>query len=227
MAVRISTLSNGLKRWAGKIKQKRGRDVKRLTKRLEELNCFESSKESLAELVDKRRTNRIRGLQRSDGSLDIDCIEIGEIACDYFSDLFDSRGIGNLDHILLWVSCCISDSMNQSLTAAYTKEEIDEALKRMGPTKASDPDGFPTIFFQKYWSIIGNDTSDFCLDILNNGRSLDEINSTQLVLIPKTANPLNLKNFRPISLCIVIYKIIAKTVANRLQKVLDACIDDS
>lgn len=63
--------------------------------------------------------------------------------------------------------------------------------------------------------------------MLNHGHSLDEINRTHLVLIPKPANPINLKNFRPISLYIVIYKIIAKSVANHLQKVLDGCIDDS
>ncbi|KAA3477312.1 Ribonuclease H-like superfamily protein [Gossypium australe] len=46
---------------------------------------------------------------------------------------------------------------------------------------------------------------------------------TSIVLIAKVANPVNLKNFRPIS--VQIYKVITKTMANRLQKVLDACID--
>lgn len=45
------------------------------------------------------------------------------------------------------------------------------------------------------------------------------------MLIRKVASPTNLKNFQPISLCTVVYKIIAKTVAYRLQKVLDKCID--
>ncbi|KAH1072462.1 hypothetical protein J1N35_024790 [Gossypium stocksii] len=97
----------------------------------------------------------------------------------------------------------------------------------MGPTKASDADSFPAIFYQQYWHIIGKDIFDFCLDILNNGSSLEEINMTYLVLIPKTANPTNLKNYHPISLCTVIYKIIAKTVANRLQKVLNRSIDEA
>ncbi|KAH1083259.1 hypothetical protein J1N35_023020 [Gossypium stocksii] len=56
---------------------------------------------------------------------------------------------------------------------------------------------------------------------------MDEINKTEIVLIPKTVNLNNLKNFRPIILCTVIYKIIAKVVANRLQNVLDDCIDDA
>ncbi|KAA3474993.1 reverse transcriptase [Gossypium australe] len=74
---------------------------------------------------------------------------------------------------------------------------------------------------------LGRDTSEFCLEALNNGSSLDEINRTLVVLILKTATPKNLKNFRPISLCTVIYKIIAKTIANRLKMVLEECIDDS
>lgn len=154
-------------------------------------------------------------------------MEIGNIARNYFSDLFASKGIRNLEHILSGVHLCIFDSMNQSLMATYTNEEVVEVQKRMGPVKASGSDGFSVVFYQKYWQIIGKDTCAFCLDILNHGKSMEEINRTQLVLIPKTANPINLKFFYPISLCIVIYKIIAKTVANRLQKVLDDCIYDS
>ncbi|KAH1090134.1 hypothetical protein J1N35_017391 [Gossypium stocksii] len=111
--------------------------------------------------------------------------------------------------------------------AIYNEGKILEALKGMDPTKASRADGFPAMFYQQYWHIIGKDTCDFCLDILNNRNSLDEIKMTYLVLIPKTANPTNLKNYRPISLCTVIYKIIAKTVANRLQNILNGCIDEA
>ncbi|KAA3489697.1 reverse transcriptase [Gossypium australe] len=175
----------------------------------------------------RRRINRISWLQRIDGSLATNEREIDDIARAYFSNLFESRGVGDVKHILSGVKSCISDSMNQSLTTPYTEAEIAEALKGMGPTKASDFDGFLVIFYQKFWHIISKDTSEFCLDMLNHGHSLDEINITQLVLIPKTANPINQKNFHPISLCTMIYKIIAKSIANRLQKVLDGCIDDS
>ncbi|KAH1097264.1 hypothetical protein J1N35_014185 [Gossypium stocksii] len=106
--------------------------------------------------------------------------------------------------------------MNKSLMAPYTEAEIVEALKGIGPTKPSMFDGFSIIFYQKFWHIIGKETSKFCLDVLNHGHSLDEINKTQLVLIPKTTNPNNLKNFHPISLCTVIYTITAKSVSNHL-----------
>ena len=58
------------------------------------------------------------------------------------------------------------------------------------------------------------------LDFLNNGNMLPEINHTNIVLIPKIRNPVKMSDFRPISLCNVIYKIISKVLANRLKQVL-------
>ncbi|KAA3455882.1 reverse transcriptase [Gossypium australe] len=175
----------------------------------------------------RRQINQIRGLQRMDGSVATNEREMEEIARKYFFDLFESKGIVDATHILSGVQPCISESMNQELLAPFIESEVVEALKGMGLTKAAGVDGFPTIFYQKYWHILGKNTSDFCFGVLNNGRSLEDINKTLVVLIPKTASPTNLKNFRPISLCTTIYKIITKSVANRLKKVLEECIDDS
>ena len=58
------------------------------------------------------------------------------------------------------------------------------------------------------------------LDFLNNGNMLPEINHTNIVLIPKIRNSVKMSDFRPISLCNVIYKIISKVLANRLKQVL-------
>ncbi|KAK0592826.1 hypothetical protein LWI29_026094 [Acer saccharum] len=47
-----------------------------------------------------------------------------------------------------------------------------------------------------------------------------EFNNTNVVLILKVQKPVSLKDFRPISLCSVIYKIITKAMANRIKQVL-------
>ncbi|KAA3459035.1 reverse transcriptase [Gossypium australe] len=117
--------------------------------------------------------------------------------------------------------------MNQMLTGVYMKEETFIAVKSMGPTKAAGSDGFPAIFYQHFWHIIGQDVSSFYLSILNEGMSLESCNATNIILIPKIAQLTNLSNFRPISLCSVLYKIISKMVANHFQKVLDCCIDEA
>ena len=54
-----------------------------------------------------------------------------------------------------------------------------------------------------------------------------DLNKTFIVLIPKKAQPEVLAYMRPIALCNMLYKIIAKMLANRLKLVLDSVISDS
>lgn len=51
------------------------------------------------------------------------------------------------------------------------------------------------------------------------------MNFTNIILLPKVPNPSSIINFSPISLCSVVYKIIAKMVAIRLRQMLDGCTD--
>ena len=53
------------------------------------------------------------------------------------------------------------------------------------------------------------------------------MNSTTIVLLPKKPKPKRISYFSPINLCNVVYKIIAKAVANRLKCVLPTVISNS
>lgn len=102
--------------------------------------------------------------------------------------------------------------MNAKLMAPFRRTEIEKALKQMYPIKASGTDGFPALFFQKYWKIIGDKMVESCMDILNGRRSKKDWNSTYIALISNVKNPWMVLDFRPISLFNVSYKIVSKVL---------------
>ena len=71
------------------------------------------------------------------------------------------------------------------------------------------------------------DVTRAVLSCLNSGSILKSINHTFIALIPKVNNPERVYDFRTISLCNVIYKIITKVVANRLKPMLNSIISET
>ncbi|KAA3455702.1 reverse transcriptase [Gossypium australe] len=172
----------------------------------------------------QRRANSISKLILDNGQ-EINKESIIQVeAKNYFENLFTSKGVADPRVILEGIEGNISVETNKCLQAPFREDEVRMALKGMGPTKAPGPDGFPVTFFQKYWHIVGKEVLGFCLGVLNEGREVDAVNITNIVLIPKVQKPTSLVNFRPISLCNVAYKIIAKTIAKRMQDVMATCI---
>jgi len=116
--------------------------------------------------------------------------------------------------------------MNQQLICPNTCGEIHEALLQMHPTKAPGPDGMPALFFQHHWHIVGKDITCFVLDILNGVSIPGKVNNTFITLISKIKALNTPKDFRPISLCNVIYKLVSKVLVNRLKSILPSIIHE-
>ena len=76
------------------------------------------------------------------------------------------------------------------------------------------------IFYQKYWDFVGSSVINCVMNTLNSRRMPLGLNDTYICLIPKVKCPKKISEFRPISLCNIIYKVISKVLANRLKKIL-------
>ena len=96
----------------------------------------------------------------------------------------------------------------------------------MKPLSAPGLDGMSPIFFKSFWNTVGPDVIEASLSVLNTGTMLENFNHTYIVLIPKIKNPEKPKDFRPISLCNVLYKLVAKTIANCLKKLMPKLVSE-
>ena len=105
--------------------------------------------------------------------------------------------------------------------------EVEQAIKQMVPSKSLGPDDLLPVFYQKHWHAVGPDVIKSVLSWLNLGQLLWSIDHTHIILIPKVKNPERVTEFRPISLCNVIYKIVSKVLANRLKTIISHIISES
>lgn len=111
-------------------------------------------------------------------------------------------------------------TMNDNLSSKYTKEEAKSALLHMHPTKASRLDGMPSYFIRKNWHLVGDFVSTEVLKVLNTGRFSARFNCTFITLVSKKEWATKVMDFQPISLCNVLYKLVAKVIANRFKQIL-------
>ena len=174
----------------------------------------------------RRRKNKIKALQREDGQLTEDILEMKALTTSFYKTLYTYEGVQNMDRVISTVPRKVTRGMNEILNAPYTDKEVKTALFQMFPTKSPGPDGFPAHFFQRQWEICGDDVTRAVLRIVEGNESAASINDTILLLIPKVKNPTLLTQFRPISLCNVLYKIASKVISNRLKLVLSDIISE-
>ena len=153
--------------------------------------------------------------------------QIKNIVVDYYQSLFSSSSPSELEKILEKVQPSVIEPINLTLLKDFSREEVESALKQMEPITAPGLDGMPLIFYQSFWSSVSDDVCSAVLDCLHNCKIPKEINHTHIALIPKVKSPKRITEFRPISLCSAIYKVVSKVLANRLKGILPSVVSEN
>lgn len=113
------------------------------------------------------------------------------------------------------------------LTAEVADEEVKRTVFALPRNKLPGPDGYNAEFLRASWSVIGAEVIQAVKEFFSSGQILRQWNCTAITLIPKIVNASKITDFRPISLCNVLYKVISKIIARRLEIVLPEIISPS
>lgn len=172
-------------------------------------------------VVIKRKQRKIVCLNDDVGNEINEPAEIGKHIIEFFAKLFCTEQVvcvgGQKETNLI-------PRTGITLSGRPKPGEVRNALFHMGALKSPGSDGLHAIFFQRYWETTKDDLIQFIQGVFDTGVFPKELNKLVICLIPKVDNSLNVKQFRPISLCNTVYKLITKILVNRLRPHLEDMI---
>ncbi|WJX27174.1 hypothetical protein P8452_16022 [Trifolium repens] len=138
----------------------------------------------------RRKRNKIHGLNLPDGLWCTDDGMLKDEALKFFKRLFGADSSLRL-------------SNPPSDNVSFPKLHEDAVLCLVSPVTR-----------EEYWHIVGEDVYKLVSQAFVSGTFNACIGETLIALIPKVDHPRNFKEFRPISLCNTVYKLITKVLVN-------------
>jgi len=180
-------------------------------------------------MTHRRHINRITQLEDNQGNPIRDHDQIAEALNSFYQDLLMETNASReetIQKVTRHIPRLVNSDQNRALLRPITQTEVDFAALNMPPGKAPGPNGFTTDFFHHCWDIVKEDVWRVVEESRTSGQVLTALNATFITLIAKEERVTHPKQFRPISLCNVIFKIITKVIANRLKPILPFIISN-
>ncbi|KAI0502710.1 hypothetical protein KFK09_017667 [Dendrobium nobile] len=118
----------------------------------------------------------------------------------------------------------ISKIDQSMLDADFTREELQLVVDNSERNISPGLDWITFSFMKDFWNVIKDDVWAAVFQLLSSCAMEQSWKETLIVLIPKIKCPQEPSHFWPISLCMTIYKVIAKMLLNRLEKVIHKLI---
>lgn len=109
----------------------------------------------------------------------------------------------------------------------FTEEEVKAIVFDMKVDSAPGPNGFGAGFFQTFWETIRVELMEMFSDWFKVSLDLKRLNYGVITLVPKVKEANNIRQYRPICLVNVDYKIFSKTLTSRVAPFAKEIIDQS
>ncbi|KAK4391599.1 hypothetical protein Sango_1937700 [Sesamum angolense] len=172
--------------------------------------------------------NSILVITKADCSIITSAPDIAQEFVDFYKSLLgtEDQTLPVDDGVFQW-GPSLTLELASNLCRAVTLAEVKTAVFQISDNKAPGPDGYTLCFFKKAWNIVGDLVCRAVMDFFRSGRMLRQLNHTIIALVPKSEHSPSVADYRPISCCNVIYKVITKIIADRLSPALEQLIDSS
>ena len=175
-----------------------------------------------------KRKSVIRELYKGKGDITKDKNEILKTIKSFYEKLY-SKGKRNVKNKINFFQNIrkLNKENSESCEGKVTNEECYKILKEMKFNKSPGNDGFTVEFYITFWPQLG----EMLVETLNETYEKKELSNSQkqgvITLLEKEGkNALYVKNYRPISLLNVDYKILSKVLASRIKKILGEIISN-
>ena len=168
-------------------------------------------------------------LVKDDGSHTYDQNEILVESKKYLENLFTEKG-SNIDiKFEIYMKHCAVNKLDErnknAIEGLLQYSEVIETLRNMKNDKSPGIDGFTASLYKVFWKRIGH----FVVKALNYAFMINSFSKNIklgiITLISREDKPKQfLKNWRPITLLNVLYKLASGSIAKRFKNVLDQII---
>ena len=152
-----------------------------------------------------------------------------QAAVEHFQGLFkepEGCPIAKILEVLDLFPRAITEEMNEELAKDILEEEIKKVLHSFQKGKSPGPDGFILEFFLGFYDLIKEDIRVVVKESRKFDKVLGRINSTFISLILKKQKTETFDDFRPISCCNMMYKVIEKVIAQRIKPIPSKVISE-
>ena len=173
----------------------------------------------------------IREVKSENGEVISNFVRVNKEIANFYSKMYTSKITGNNtsdvsehnNNIHKFIEGLNIPQLNveeqESLEKDLTFEELKDALTSFADNKSPGEDGFTKEFYEAFFDLLWKDLLNSYNDAFNKGSLSVSQKRGTITLIPKgDENLSNLKNWRPISLLNIDYKILSKVLAKRLEQ---------
>ncbi|KAL2652196.1 hypothetical protein R1flu_020324 [Riccia fluitans] len=183
-----------------------------------------------ATLKAKQAVTRLTVLRDAENREVTDAETILNIVHKYYTDLYTQPAVSaeerqEQEEVLGLLEQRVTTEDNHGLLEVPGADKLHEVVKKLPLDKSPGEDGLPAEVLREMWPEVGSYCLEFIQEVWRNKR-LGNFNTGAVIkLLPKNDKKEDIRNWRPISLLTLAYKIVGRILARRLKDIVPKLID--